>query len=219
MIRALLFDLDDTLLDHTGAARDAVDQWCRELGLPEGQHARFAAIERTWFSAYERGEVTHQGQRAARCREFLGREMSDAEALATYDGYLSAYREQWRAFADALPTLTWALESGFQVGVLTNGEREMQQAKLEATGLALADVLLIPTVDLGCPKPQREAYLAACDQLGAAPADTLMVGDSLANDVQGARTAGLHALHLDRAGNGDLRSLSALKEVLPQRAS
>ncbi|TKW69425.1 MAG: HAD family hydrolase, partial [Staphylococcus hominis] len=84
---------------------------------------------------------------------------------------------------------------------------------------ALADVLLIPTVDLGCPKPQRAAYLAACDQLGAAPADTLMVGDSLANDVQGARTAGLHALHLDRAGNGDLRSLSALKEVLPQRAS
>ena len=57
MIRALLFDLDDTLLDHTGAARDAVDQWCRELGLPEGQHARFAAIERTWFSAYERGEA------------------------------------------------------------------------------------------------------------------------------------------------------------------
>ena len=136
MIRALLFDLDDTLLDHTGAARDAVDQWCRELGLPQGQHARFTAIERKWFSAYERGEVSHHGQRAARCREFLGREMSDAEALAAYDGYLSAYREQWRAFADALPTFTWALESGFQVGILTNGEREMQQAKLEATGSA-----------------------------------------------------------------------------------
>mgnify|MGYP002738903377 CR=1 FL=1 len=201
MIRALLFDLDDTLLDHTGAARDAVDQWCRELGLPEGQHARFAAIERTWFSAYERGEVTHQGQRAARCREFLSREMNDAEALAAYDGYLSAYREQWRAFADALPTLTWALESGFQVGILTNG------------------VLLIPAVDLGCPKPQRAAYLAACRQLGVDAADTLMVGDSLTNDVQGARKAGLHALHLDRTGKGDLSSLSALREVLPQRAS
>ena len=104
-------------------------------------------------------------------------------------------------------------------GVLTKGEREMQQAKLQATGLALADVLLIPTVDLGCPKPQRAAYLAACDQLGAAPADTLMVGDSLTNDVQGARKAGLYALHLDRAGDGDLSSLSALKEVLPQIAS
>lgn len=219
MIRALLFDLDDTLLDHTGAARDAVDQWCRELGLPEGQHARFAAIERKWFQAYERGEVSHHGQRAARCREFLGREMSDAEALAAYDGYLSAYREQWRAFADALPTFTWALESGFQVGILTNGEREMQQAKLEATGLALADVLLIPAVDLGCPKPQRAAYLAACRQLGVDAADTLMVGDSLTNDVQGARKAGLHALHLDRTGKGDLSSLSALREVLPQRAS
>ena len=46
-----------------------------------------------------------------------------------------------------------------------------------------------------------------------------MVGDSLTNDVQGARTAGLHALHLDRAGDGDLRSLIALTEVLPQIAS
>ena len=63
------------------------------------------------------------------------------------------------------------------------------------------------------------AYLTACDQLGTAPADALMVGDSLANDVQGARTAGLHALHLDRAGDGDLRSLSALREVLPRQAS
>ncbi|MCT1428770.1 MULTISPECIES: HAD family hydrolase [Corynebacterium] len=106
--------------------------------------------------------------------------MSDAEALAAYDGYLSAYRQQWRAFAD---------------------------------------VHLIPTVDLGCPKPQRDAYLAACDQLGTVPADTLMVGDSLTNDVQGARKAGLYALHLDRAGDGDLSSLSALKEVLPQIAS
>ena len=95
----------------------------------------------------------------------------------------------------------------------------MQQAKLQATGLALADVHLIPTVDLGCPKPQRDAYLAACDQLGTVPADTLMVGDSLTNDVQGARKAGLYALHLDRAGDGDLSSLSALKEVLPQIAS
>ena len=46
-----------------------------------------------------------------------------------------------------------------------------------------------------------------------------MVGDSLTNDVQGARKAGLYALHLDRAGDGDLSSLSALKEVLPQIAS
>lgn len=140
MIRALLFDLDDTLMDHTAAARAGVDEWCRQRGLNTGQHQRFAAIERKWFTAYERGEVSHQGQRIARCREFLGEDMDDAAALAAYDGYLAAYQSQWRAFADARPTLEWALASGFRVGILTNGQREMQQAKLEAGGLALADV-------------------------------------------------------------------------------
>ena len=217
MIRALLFDLDDTLMDHTAAARAGVDEWCRQRGLNTGQHQRFAAIERKWFTAYERGEVSHQSQRIARCREFLGEDMDDAAALAAYDGYLAAYQSQWRAFADARPTLEWALASGFRVGILTNGQREMQQAKLEAGGLALADVPLIPTVELGYPNPPRQAYLAACERLDVTPAETLMVGDSLENDVLGARRAGLRAVYLDRSGKGegDVSCLSQLTRLVP----
>lgn len=78
MIRAVLFDLDDTLMDHTSAMHAGLDEWCAELGVAQGQHARFSALERKWFSAYERGEVTHQGQRIERCREFLGQTLDDA---------------------------------------------------------------------------------------------------------------------------------------------
>ena len=211
MYKAILFDLDDTLLDHQGALRDGVDEWCVSLGLPTGQHARFRELEKKWFAAYERGEVSHPGQRAGRCRDFLDRpEMTEAEALAAYDGYLAAYARNWRAFPDALPVLERAHAAGFKVGVLTNGAREMQQGKLAATGLDLDFVVLIPTVELGTPKPHREAYLAACSIMESSPAETLMVGDSLANDVEGARAAGLDALWFDRAGHGDLASLDEL---------
>ena len=210
MLRAILFDLDDTLMDHTFAMRAGVDQWCQQLGLPTGQQERFARLERKWFAAYERGEVSHNGQRIARCREFLSRDLSEQEALEIYAGYLAAYRRNWRAFPDSQAALTRAMEAGLRVGVLTNGSHKMQAAKLHAGGLDLPEVVLISTVDLGSPKPQRAAYLAGCSLLGVVPAKTLMVGDSLANDVEGARSAGLQALYLQRDGSGDIASLNEL---------
>lgn len=198
-------------MDHHAAMAAGLDEWCRELGVAQGQHERFAEIERTWFRAYERGEVTYHGQRAQRCREFLGRaELDEAHALALYDGYLAAYQCNWVAFADALPALRRALSSGLKVGVLTNGSRELQSGKLRAGKLDLPGVHLFPTADLSAPKPDKRAYLEACASLGSDPAETLMVGDSLPNDVHGARAAGLHALHLDRGGAGDISSLDEL---------
>lgn len=206
MIRAILFDLDDTLMDHTAAMHAAVGEW-----LPGGHHERFAEIERKWFAAYERGEVSHQGQRVERCREFLGRpEMTEQEALAEYDRYLAAYEKHWQALGDALPTLQYFLASGLKVGILTNGTRKMQEAKLRAGGLDLPGIELFPTVEMTKPKPHREAYLEACRRLNVEPSSTLMVGDSLANDVVGARAAGLKALHFDRDKNGDIAALSEL---------
>lgn len=206
MIRAVLFDLDDTLMDHTAAMHAAVEEW-----LPGGHHERFAEIEKKWFAAYERGEVTHQGQRVERCREFLGRpEMTEQEALAEYAKYLAAYEKHWQALGDARPTLQHVLSRGLKVGVLTNGAREMQEGKLKAGGLDLPGVELFPTVEMAKPKPHREAYLEACRRLEVEPGSTLMIGDSVANDVEGARAAGLKALHFDRAGNGDIAALSEL---------
>ena len=209
MIRAVLFDLDDTLMDHASAMHAAVEDW-----LPGGHQQRFAECEKKWFAAYERGEVSHQGQRIGRCREFLGRpDMSEQEALAEYDTYLAAYERHWRAFDDALPALHHVLAQGLQVGILTNGAREMQLGKLQAGALDLPEVKLFPTVEMGHPKPHPQSYLEACRRLGVEPDSTLMVGDSLANDVEGARAAGLKALHLDRSGGGDISSLAELNAL------
>lgn len=56
------------------------------------------------------------------------------------------------------------------------------------------------TVEIGAPKPRPEAYLGALERLGVQAKDTVMIGDSWANDVDGARRAGLSAIHLVRAG-------------------
>ncbi|GAB2513626.1 Phosphatase [Corynebacterium atrinae] len=222
MYRAVLFDLDGTLVDHASAARLGVDEWCRELGLPTGQWSRWSYIEKKWFTRFENGEVSHVGQRVERCKEFLGRpSLSDEEALELYEGYLRVYRSSWRAYDDARPALTDSLAAGLRVGILTNGAEKLQRAKLERTGLLIDAVLLLATVELGAPKPQPAAYAAALSRLGASAEDTLMVGDSWTNDVAGPRAAGMDAVLLQRADQprdpaapADERVMSSLTGVV-----
>lgn len=212
--RAVLYDLDGTLVDHEHAARAGVESWSRALGLPAGQWQRWLTIERRWFTAFENGEVSHLGQRVERCREFIGRpELSDDEALTLYEDYLAVYRSNWVAYPDALPSLQAALGRGLTVGILTNGAEEMQRAKLERTGLWLDGMIMCATVELGAPKPQPESYRAALAKVGASAGHTVMIGDSWENDVAGARRAGLHAVYLDRSGATGA-SISSLDELV-----
>ncbi len=212
-LEAVLYDLDGTLVDHDHAARLGVNAWAATLGLPGDQWDRWAEIERRWFLAFEEGRVTHLGQRVERCREFIGRpELRDQEALAMYEDYLAVYRANWVAFPDALPSLQAALGRGLKVGILTNGAEEMQRAKLERTGLWLDGMVMCATVELGAPKPQPASYRAALDKLGTTAGRAVMIGDSLPNDVEGARRAGMHAIHLDRTGRNGA-SISSLSEI------
>ena len=73
-------------------------------------------------------------------------------------------------------------------------------------------------------KPDPEIFLRACARLGSAPEECLHVGDSLREDYDAARAAGLAALHLDRdgrhaAGPDRIRSLSEIASRLIDRGS
>lgn len=154
---AVVFDLDDTLFDHTGSAADAVAGWVTELGgaTPSDELLeRWFAIETTHFDAWLAGRVSHQEQRRLRLRDFLplldlpvpdGDADGDAALDASYEVFLDWYQRSWRAFADARPALEVARGDDLRVGVLTNGSTTQQNAKLAAIGLAgLVDAALRP---------------------------------------------------------------------------
>ncbi|WP_427888537.1 HAD family hydrolase [Kribbella sp. GL6] len=209
-MKAVVFDLDNTLFDHSGSAERALRGWVGELGVRPTDEliSRWFAIEDRVYDAYLRRELTHQGQRRARLREFLpvlGREVpsTDAELDVVFEGYLKQYRGSWVAFPDARPALEVARGNGWRVGVLTNGNTAQQNAKLEAIGLAEYVDVVCASESLGVSKPDPLAYQRVCDELGVAPADALMIGDNLELDVLAARAAGMTARHLDRStGHG-----------------
>jgi putative hydrolase of the HAD superfamily len=205
-IRAVIFDLDDTLFDHTTSATMAVRSWVSELGTTPTDElvAQWFEIEERQFDLWLAGEVSHSEQRRRRLREFLpllSRPVpptEDAQDLA-FESFLGWYRGTWAAFSDARPALEVARSNDWRIGVLTNGSTSQQNAKLASIGLAdLVDVVSTAQ-GLGVGKPEVAAFHLTCEALDVQPAEALMIGDNLEVDVLGARAAGLAALHLDRA--------------------
>jgi putative hydrolase of the HAD superfamily len=213
-MKAVIFDLDDTLFDHTTSATRAIHAWVPRLGgTPTDELvAQWFVIERRNFDQWLAGTLTHQGQRRGRLRDFLpliGHPVpaGDDELDEIFAGFLDCYRQSWAAFPDARPALEVARSNGWRIGVLTNGSTPQQNAKLAEIGLAgLVDVVST-SESLGFSKPAPQAYHLTCEALGVDPAETLMIGDNLELDVVGARAAGLSAEHLDRAAGATLAQL------------
>lgn len=213
-MKAVIFDLDDTLFDHTSSVVATLTAWVPQLGGTPTEEliAQWFVIERHNFDLWLAGTVSHQDQRRGRLRDFLpliGHPVParDDELDELFNGFLNNYQQSWSAFPDALPALEVAKSNGWRIGVLTNGSTRQQNAKLAAIGLADSVHVVSTSEELGFSKPAPEAYRLTCEALGVDPVETLMIGDNLELDVLGARAAGLTAEHLDRAAGITLAEL------------
>jgi putative hydrolase of the HAD superfamily len=200
----VLFDLDDTLLDHRGAAADALRAWSAHAGLTiaiDELTTAWQSLERRFYDMYQRGQLTKIEQRRARVRALHSPvELTDRDADALFEAYWTYYRSAWRAFPDAADAVRRALDADHRVGVLTNGDVRDQQRKVDATVLAEFALPVFASSELPAAKPDRRAFEFACHAMAVTPARSLMVGDSLVNDIEGALSAGLRATLLDRSG-------------------
>jgi putative hydrolase of the HAD superfamily len=222
-IRAVLWDIDDTLFDYSGAERAGALQYFEAEGLLSDYESAEGALDH-WHSVMEihyarflAGELTFPEQRRERARDFLGRPLADAEADAWFDGYRLHFEGVgWSAFPDVVPALD-ALTPAFRHGVLSNSSSVQQDPKLRALGLRDRFEVLLCSQELGHAKPAPEAFLAGCAALGLPPGEVAYVGDRPDTDARGADDAGLTGIWLDRAGTGadrpGLRTINSLGQL------
>jgi putative hydrolase of the HAD superfamily len=219
-LTGVLFDLDDTLFDHRGAADRAAVHWAQSLpAWSDSDQAavdRWLELENEHFPSYARGECSLAEQRNRRVRAFhpsLAELPQDGVEEAFAD-YLRHYESFWQALPGAVRLVERLIASGVKVGVLTNGYPDQQRLKLERTGLFRPEVPIFASAGLGVAKPSPRAFELACAGLGTAPEHTLMIGDNYDFDVAAARAAGLRGLHFDRWARGlELGSPVTLSEV------
>jgi len=194
MISAVLFDLDETLLDRrvslAGFLADQHKRFAGGLGggSPEAWRARFLALD-------GRGRVPKSVVYPALLAEFGG----DPDLA---DALLADYRERCCRFARPVPGATEVLralrDAGRALAIVSNGETAFQQKHVDALGVGgLVDAVLISERE-GLRKPDPALFHRAADRLATAPGNCLFVGDDPAADILGADRAGMRTAWLCR---------------------
>jgi YjjG family noncanonical pyrimidine nucleotidase len=227
-IRAVLFDLDDTLFDHRRSARAALTEVHRAHGrdMPyddfERAHTRYLEEMHIEVLAGRIGLDEARRERFRRVFGSLGVTLGDRDVELTAAAYRDGYKLARRALAGAAELLD-AVRRHARVAIVTNNLLEEQQDKLQYCALAPFVDALIASEDVGVSKPDAAIFHIALDRVGAKPDEAVMVGDSWANDVVGAARAGIRAVWFnpDRkavppepAGVAVIESLSPAADVL-----
>lgn len=187
MQRLALFDLDGTLVDRNAVFRDWAADFAAERGLGEG-----AA---DWLV-----ETDAQG------REWPTRWFPVVKERfglpETVDDFIPAYQrgmaDRVPRRADVLGALDQLRNSGWAVGIVTNGDRDMQLGVMNAAGLtACVDAWAI-SLEEGIHKPDPRLFALAASRCGVRVEDGgWMVGDTVRSDVEGGRAAGLRTVWID----------------------
>lgn len=205
-IRALVLDIDDTLVDTQAAMRHSCAVGAAAAWPDESAelHQRISDVfyddPGAHFDAYTRGEQSFAQMRHARYAVAVAAFGLPDVRFETFEStYRGAFASSQRLFDDALPLLRAASDAGVAVCMLTNSGDEQTTVKLEQVGLTGAGPV-VTTDTLGFGKPDPRVFERACAEVGVEPAHALVVGDTLPTDIVGARRAGIRAAWLQRPG-------------------
>ena len=197
-IIGVLLDIDDTLVDTRGAFKHALATVAAQY-LPAGWDADVLVTfwredQHGWYRAYTRGEMDHREQRKRRANDlhaaFGGPQLDDAAYDAWDEGFEQAFKQGWKAHADAVALLDALDAAGIAYGAVSNADSRYQAGKLKAVGLDRVP-MLVGTDRFGVGKPDGRVFREGARLLGLDSRLTAYVGDEKDIDAAAALEAGL----------------------------
>ncbi len=193
-ITAVIFDLDNTLLDRDGG----FVRFCQELyhasSAIGGARAEDEAI--ALMKSFDKdGARPRQDFLADLMRAWPGIFESAEQAM---DVWLSAFPRMMLLDAPTMFLLEDLQERSFPRAIVTNGGARMQMAKVRESGIEGLIKHIVVSEAVGMSKPDRGIFERALSQMGANPLTTIFVGDNPEADILGAKSLGMVTAWLHR---------------------
>ena len=231
MIKAVSFDFYNTLVRFWPPLEEIQQAACHELGLTvqEEDITRGYAVADVLFN--RENEDRPLSKRSDKERlEFFGRYEQLILETSGIPVSMDLAQRVWKIamsipkefvpFHDSVPVLEELRESGYQVGVITNLRRDLDEL-CQRVGLSPYLDFTVGSEEVGIEKPHPPIFMAALEKVGASPEEVLHVGDQVRSDVKGAEGVGMKAVLIDRSGYTPesegcltISSLSELTKVL-----
>lgn len=224
MLKFLLIDLDDTILDFHKAEEIALGKTLREFGIDPTPEIRslYSGINQAYWQALERGEMTRAQVAVGRFTELFSR-LGVSEDAARCNEY---YWEQLSVGHYFLPGAEATLEDlakKYKLYIASNGTKSVQTPRLESAGISKYFQDIFISEDLGADKPAKAFFDCAFARIpGFEPQKTMIVGDSLSSDIRGGINAGIatcwvnpsHKQPRDIKPDYEIETISQLPELL-----
>lgn len=195
MIKAILWDVDNTLLDFLLSESNSLKSTFKKYGLgvcTDDMVRCYSEINNTYWKMLERGEIDKEGVLVGRFVDFFKNQgIGGVDAKSFTDDYENGLTDTVVFLENARETVE-ALKGKYKQYAVTNGAYTVQSVKLEKSGLnGILDGAFISD-EVGFEKPSREYFDYVLKRIIPCEKDeVLIVGDSLTSDMTGGNNAGI----------------------------
>ena len=203
-IKAVLWDLDDTLYSRVEAARLTFRKMLRDLFYKDRSDEFYVEAADLMISKRARNAMINDEVFASLLDAFPTDKPFDKSAAVDY--YFNHIAENAVPFPEPISVIKALRERGIKNAIVTNiSEQRLcsQRAKINALGIAPLFDAIVYSGEIGVHKPDPRIFEYAASLLGVMPSECLFVGDDPTSDVAGALAAGMEVVWVDRYEDED----------------
>lgn len=194
MIKAVLFDFDETLQDRTLAFESYMDAVLKKY-FPDIDEKTAEEYKNDMVQTGNGGYVVRVDWYQALLEKWGYADKLSAQELAEH--YDTTFGDHNVIFEHTVPLLKELKKRGKLVGVITNGPSYLQNHKMDESGLREYCDIVVVSGDLGIHKPSPEIFELTAERLGLKCEECVYVGDHPVNDIQGALSSGMRAIRMN----------------------
>lgn len=227
----IFFDLDHTLWDFDTNSRETLYDLFHELrlnekGVPDFQtfHETYHKYNLIFWDRFRKGYINREELRWKRMwRTLLDFKIaSESMAREMSERYLEILPTKKNLFHDTIEVLDYLRGKNYPIHLITNGFEKTQHLKMKNSGIDQYFTHVITSENAGIMKPHVAIFEYALQKAGTKPHHSIMIGDTLDADIEGAYNAGIDTVYFNPAIPAEgtiiptyvIESLSELKKLL-----
>ena len=210
MMKAVLFDLDGTLLDRDQSLQRFINEQYERLSeflshIPKEQYvSRFIELD-------QHGYVWKDKVYQQLINEFT---IAHVTWEALLQDYVNEFKHHCVGFPHIHETLAQLKKSGYALGMITNGYGQFQMDNIYALQIEqYFDVILVSEWE-GMKKPDPRIFIKALEKLQVSPSESVFIGDHPENDVKAAQNVGMKGIWKKDAQWDDVQADAVLEDYL-----
>lgn len=210
MIKAVIFDLDGTLLNRDASLQKFIENQYDRLNK-EFHHVIKEKYVSRFIELDCRGYVWKDKVYQQMVEEFNITSISWEELLGDY---ISEFHQSCIPFPNLIDMLEALKRNSIQLGLITNGKGSFQLNNIRALGIeSYFETILISEWE-GMKKPNPKIFMRALKRLNLKPEESIYVGDHPENDIRGAENAGMVGIWKRDFNWGDLEANYIIEDLI-----